>query len=40
MIPEVATKVQNPNNLIEGVASNGWIRGGLPSREYTKKQIN
>ena len=40
MIPEVASKIQNPNNLIEGVASKGWIRGGLPSREYLKKQLN
>ena len=40
MIPEVQQNVQNPKNLVEGVASKGWIRGGLPSREYTKKQLN
>ena len=40
MIPEVASKIQNPSNLIEGAASSGWIRGGLPSREYAKKQLN
>jgi hypothetical protein len=36
MIPDVKQNIQNPNNLIEGVASDGWIRGGLPSRELTR----
>ena len=34
--PEVKQRIQNPNNLIEGMASEGWIRGGVPSRELTK----
>ena len=25
--------IQNPANLIEDVANDGWIRGGLPSRQ-------
>jgi hypothetical protein len=36
LIPEVKKTIQNPANLVEGVASQGWIRGGLPSRELTK----
>ena len=30
--------VSNPSNLIEESAANGWIRGGLPSREMYKEQ--
>ena len=26
----------NPANCVEGVASEGWIRGGVPSRELTR----
>ena len=36
LIPEVKQTIQNPSLMIEGVASEGWIRGGLPSRELTK----
>tara|TARA_B100000927_G_scaffold291697_1_gene295828 strand:- start:14355 stop:14933 length:579 start_codon:yes stop_codon:yes gene_type:complete len=35
-IPEIKDTVQNPNNLIESSAAEGWIRGGLPSRELTR----
>ena len=34
----VKSKVNNPANLIEESAVNGWIRGGLPSREMYKNQ--
>ena len=40
MIPEVENNIQHPKHIIEGVASNGWIRGGLPSREFTKRALN
>jgi hypothetical protein len=36
MIPTLSATISNPANLIEGVASEGWIRGGLPSREYAR----
>jgi hypothetical protein len=36
MIPTVAKNIQNPANLISEVASPGWIRGGLSSREYMR----
>lgn len=36
MIPQIKENIQNPNNLIESSASEGWIRGGVPSRELTR----
>ena len=36
LIPEVKETIQNPNNLIESSAADGWIRGGVPSRELTR----
>jgi len=36
LIPSLAATVNNPANMVEGVAADGWIRGGLPSRELTK----
>ncbi len=36
LIPSLAASINNPANLIENSASEGWIRGGLPSRELTK----
>jgi len=36
MIPSLAASINNPANLIENSASEGWIRGGIPSRELTK----
>ena len=38
MLPEIKQNIQNPNNLIEDSASQGWIRGGVPSRELTRDQ--
>ena len=38
LIPSVKATIQNPANLVEGVAARGWIRGGLPSRELTRDQ--
>jgi hypothetical protein len=36
LIPSLQATITNPSNLVEGVAAEGWIRGGLPSRELTK----
>jgi hypothetical protein len=36
LIPEVKQSIQNPSLMIEGMASEGWIRGGVPSRELTR----
>jgi hypothetical protein len=38
MVPSLAATVTNPVNLVEGVAAEGWIRGGLPSRDMAKDQ--
>ena len=35
LLPSLQATVANPANLVEGVAAQGWIRGGLPSRELT-----
>tara|TARA_B100000424_G_C22945740_1_gene503433 strand:- start:1969 stop:2562 length:594 start_codon:yes stop_codon:yes gene_type:complete len=36
LLPSIENSVTNPANLVEGVASDGWIRGGVPSRELQK----
>jgi hypothetical protein len=36
LLPSIKEKVSNPANCVEGVASEGWIRGGIPSRELTR----
>ena len=36
LISGVKERIQNPSLMIEGVASEGWIRGGVPSRELTR----
>ena len=38
LIPSIGATIQNPANLVEGVAHEGWIRGGLPSRDLTRDQ--
>jgi len=37
LIPSIASTITNPSNLVEGVAVNGWIRGGIPSRELERE---
>jgi hypothetical protein len=36
LIKSVKDNIQNPKNLVEEVASSGWIRGGVPSRTYIR----
>lgn len=36
LLPAIQEKFTNPANSVEGVASPGWIRGGVPSRELTR----
>jgi hypothetical protein len=40
LIPEVKQNVQNAQNIIESDAYDGWIRGGVPSRELTRDTLN
>ena len=36
LVPSLKASIQNPANLCEDVAADGWIRGGLPSRELSR----
>jgi hypothetical protein len=36
LLPSVKDRVTNPVNSVEGVAKEGWVRGGVPSRELTR----
>ena len=38
LIPSLEATVSNPANLVEGVAAEGWIRGGVPSRILNREQ--
>jgi len=38
LIPYVSKNVQNPVHLIPEVASAGWIRAGVPSRQWVRDQ--
>lgn len=38
LVPSLAATIQNPNNLVEGAAAEGWIRGGLPTRDLIRDQ--
>ena len=36
LIPSVKDRVTNPVYSVEGVASEGWVRGGIQSRDLTR----
>jgi len=36
LLSDIKDRVTNPAYCVEGVASEGWIRGGIPSRELTR----
>ncbi len=36
LVPHLAKHIQNPANLIPEVASQGWIRSGIPSRQFIR----
>jgi hypothetical protein len=36
LLPDIKDRLENPIYSVEGVASNDWIRGGIPSRELTR----
>ena len=38
LVPSLKATIQNPGNLVEGVAAKGWIRGGLPTRDLVRDQ--
>jgi hypothetical protein len=36
LVPHLAKHIQNPANLVPEVAANGWIRSGIPSRQFVR----
>jgi hypothetical protein len=36
LVPHLAAHIQNPANLVPEVAAKGWIRGGIPARQYIR----
>ena len=36
LVPHLAAHIQNPANLIPEVASQGWVRSGIPSRQFVR----
>jgi hypothetical protein len=38
LLPAIKSRFDNPATKIENDASNGWIRGGVPSRELTRDE--
>jgi len=36
LVPHLAKHIQNPSNLVPEVAADGWIRGGIPSRQFIR----
>ena len=36
LVPHLAAHIQNPSNLIPEVAASGWIRAGIPSRQFIR----
>lgn len=38
LLPSIEATINNPSNLVEGVAASGWIRGGIPSRILNREE--
>jgi hypothetical protein len=36
LLPDIRNRISNPSYCVESVASDGWVRGGIPSRELTR----
>jgi hypothetical protein len=36
LVPHLAAHIQNPSNLIPEVAAAGWVRAGIPSRQFVR----
>ena len=36
LLSNIKEQLNNPSNYVESVASSGWVRGGIPSREITR----
>ena len=38
LVPSLQATITNPHNLVEESADKGWIRGGIPTRDYAREQ--
>ena len=38
LIQPIKDSITNPEYLVEGVANEGWVRGGVPSRDVYRRQ--
>jgi len=38
LIQTIKENIQNPQHLVPEVAANGWIRGGIPSRQFVRDE--
>lgn len=36
LLPHVERNIQNPAHIVPEVAASGWVRGGIPSRQYIR----
>lgn len=36
LLPSLQATVTNPSNLVEDAAADGWVRGGVPSRDLVR----
>jgi len=36
LVPHLARHIQNPTNLVTEAAAPGWVRGGIPSRQFIR----
>ena len=39
LVPSLQRNIQNPVHLIESDAADGWIRGGLPTRDLAHEYL-
>lgn len=40
LIPSIEATVSNPENIVQGVAYEGWVRGGMSSRTLHRESLN
>ena len=38
LVPSLQATITNPHNLVEESADQGWVRGGIPTREFAREQ--
>lgn len=36
LLPHIAANIQDPKHIVPESAASGWVRGGIPSRQYVR----